>query len=288
MPIEEDIHKAYHEYYTHHQGTKKSISLSRRFRHSLDNSYLSRRYGYHIVPERRAKFFGLVRCLSLEKRAALDFSVMYLSAQADGRLLEVGCGSGDMLKIMQELGWQVEGVDFDPLAVENAKSKGLRVFHGTLEAQAYPDDHFDAVTMSHIIEHVHDPEQLLCECYRILKPGGRLVLVTPNSDSWGHRKFAVTWLHLDPPRHLHVFNPRSLTDLAQKAGFRIERSLTSIRDTKFLFIASRAIKHTGKYVWGSPQPWGVRRWGKVMMLFEWVMLRIFPHAGEEIVLIIKK
>jgi ubiquinone/menaquinone biosynthesis C-methylase UbiE len=214
--------------------------------------------------------------------------VMYLSAQGEGKLLEVGCGRGDMLKLMQEMGWHVEGVDFDHKAVQNAQKKGLRVSCGALEAQAYPDNQFDAITMSHLIEHVHDPVQLLNECYRILRPGGRVVIVTPNSDSWGHRKFASSWRGLEPPRHLHIFNHQSLTILSQNVGFRIERSFTTIRNANAQFIASRSLRLSGKHVWGSPQPWAVRKWGKMMMFIEWGILKVSSIAGEEIVLILEK
>lgn len=287
MPVEEDIGKAYREYFTHHQFAKKTVSWTLRLRQFLDNSYLSSRYGYHSVSAPWANIFGLIRGLSPRKRTALGFRVMFLPEHQGGKLLEVGCGSGDMLKVMQELGWHTEGVDFDPKAVENAQSKGLRVVHGTLKAQHYPDDYFDAVTMSHLIEHVPEPGQLLRECHRILKPGGRLVIATPNSDAWGHRLFASSWRGLEPPRHLHVFNRCSLTLLAQKAGFRIERLFTSINNASSIFLASRSIRLADK-IGGNSQPWHIRRWGKAMMLAEWGILQISPFIGEEIVLMLEK
>jgi methionine biosynthesis protein MetW len=210
---------------------------------------------------------------------------MHLPAQPGGKLLEVGCGSGEMLKVMQELGWGAEGIDFDQKAVENAQGKGLRVVHGTLEAQEYPNDHFDAVTMSHLIEHVQEPGQLLAECHRILKPAGRLVIATPNAESWGHRLFASSWFPLEPPRHLHVFNHSSLTLLAQKSGFRIVKLFTTINNASTIFISSRAIRSTGR---DNPQPWRIRRWGKAMMLMEWGILHVSPYVGEELVVVLEK
>src|SRR5258708_36641931 len=98
---------------------------------------------------------------------------------------------------MRRLGGDAEGVDVDPLAVENARARGLPVRLGDLAAQRYPADHFDAIYMSHVIEHVHDPVALLSECRRVLKVGGRLVALTPNVESWGHRRFQRAWAPLD-------------------------------------------------------------------------------------------
>src|SRR5206468_4239492 len=136
-----------------------------------------------------------------------EFSVFYLPSMRDGRLLEIGVGSGQMLAAMRTHGWQVEGVDLDPAAVRNAQAKGLPVKLGTLEEQNYPDCSFDAIVMSHVIEHVPAPVSFLNECRRVLKPHGRLVLITPNSDSLGHRLYDRNWRGLEPPRHLHIFNP---------------------------------------------------------------------------------
>ena len=290
-PNEEDIGKAYESYYTHSDGrdTTTGATLTRRFIRAIKAGYVARKYGYlngkaSVV----RKALGLAAYLSPPKRAQVDFSLMYLASLPAGRLLEVGCGSGSMLKTMQELGWQVEGVDFDPGAVENCRRKGLKVHLGTLEGVGYPDNYFDAVTMSHLIEHVHDPLQLVCECLRILKTGGRLSLVTPNSNSLGHRLFRSTWFHLDPPRHLHIFTPASLRSLLHRAGFHRMKLLTTIRDADLVFVASRSIQRTGRYEMGATLPRIARVWGRAMQAFEWVLLRVDHDAGEELAAVVHK
>jgi 2-polyprenyl-3-methyl-5-hydroxy-6-metoxy-1,4-benzoquinol methylase len=222
------------------------------------------------------------------KKAALDFNAMYLPVKREGRLLEVGSGGGDNLRTLQDIGWVVEGVDFDPKAVETARRKGLHVRQGILEEQQYPDEYFDAVTMSHLVEHVHDPLQLLRECRRVLRPGGRLVVVTPNIASVGHRLFSAAWLPLDPPRHLHLFSPRALFSLADRAGFQNKRVFTTIREAGNVFMASRNIKRSGRYVWGSVQPRLLKKAAKGMAVMEWVYLVFSPLAGEELVLVAEK
>ncbi len=291
MPLEEDITKAYLNYYTHEDPAAHALQTwPRRMYRKMKEGYLAHRYGYPSseAPTFWKRLLGMLLYLHPRRRADLDFSVMYLPAQPDGRLLEVGCGSGQMLNSMQGLGWCVEGVDFDPAAVQNARNKGLQVRLGTLEAQRYPNDHFDAITMSHLIEHVHDPLELLSECYRVLKTGGQLVVVTPNSESWGHKMFRGSWLHLDPPRHLYVFNSSSLRRLVEKASFEKVRASTTVRDAVGSFIASRSIQRTGRHKWGAPQPRPVRIWAWCMQMLEWAALKPKPNIGEEIALIGEK
>lgn len=290
-PIEEDIGKAYKNYYTHIDPEDFSIDtpwLDPK-KPSVTKGYLALKYGYFsdITPAWQ-KLLGFLKYLRIAKRAVLDFQIMYLSANSNGRLLEVGCGSGSMLKMMKDLGWQVEGLDFDPRAVENAKSKGLKVNCGTLEEQGYPENYFDAITMSHVIEHVHNPLSLLKECYRILRPGGKLAMVTPNTNSLGYLYFQSSWLHLDPPRHLSLFSPHTLQRLVKNAGFQETKMATTIRDAEGLFAASHSIKKTGKHTMGISPSRAINTLGQVAQLIEWLGLKVNPNIGEEIALIGKK
>jgi len=287
MPAEEDIDKAYKDYFTHIEmnGVRKSwlkhaYGLAKR-------GYWARKYGYGKDSVGRwQKLWGMLIQLDPGLRAELEFSVMYLPSLRNGQLLDVGCGSGLALQRMSELGWQVRGVDFDPKAVRIAQKKGLEVGLGKLADQGYPSDCFDAITMSHIIEHVHDPLSFLGECRRILKPGGNLVMVTPNSRSWGHQRFGANWMHLDPPRHLHIFNEPSLRELTLAAGLQLVSLRTTIRDTNGLFIGSRSIERTGRYRMGRVKHTPFRfHWGRGMQFAEWVLLKLRRSLGEEIVFI---
>jgi 2-polyprenyl-3-methyl-5-hydroxy-6-metoxy-1,4-benzoquinol methylase len=223
MPLPEDIGKAYANYYTHSaQDTGKGAGFAKRTYLKMKRGYLAGKFGYGKTPSEPVPAKGLGKLLYLFplRRRSVDLSVRFLPALPGGRLLDVGCGSGEWLSVMKNLGWEVEGLDFDENAVRVARQTGLNVHCGALEDQRFPDGSFDAVTLNHVIEHVPDPVKTLKECARILKKGGKLVLATPNSASLSHRLFKNDWRGLEPPRHLHIFSPSSMRRALRIAGMR--------------------------------------------------------------------
>lgn len=291
MPIEEDIAKLYEVYFTHDSNNVLSNNWTyiRNVYQRIKRGYLTNQYGY--LNDKSTFFYkilGRLMYLHPARRADLDSSVFYLKSKLYGSLLEIGCGTGSNLESMQKLGWRVEGVDFDSKAVQIAQDKGLNIHLGTLADQKFPDNTFDAVAMNHLIEHVLDPYHLLRECHQILKLGGYLVIITPNTSSWGHKRYRSDWLNLDPPRHFHLFNSQLLLNLVQKSGFQIYNVITTIRYADSLFLACRAIKKSGRYKMDSLQPRFIRSWAKAMQFMEWMLLKVNPYISEEIALIAKK
>jgi 2-polyprenyl-3-methyl-5-hydroxy-6-metoxy-1,4-benzoquinol methylase len=289
MPFEQDIGKAYKTYYTHQALSDSPETLARWVYRCIQENYLASRYGYQL-PRRwiHGSLLGALMYLYPGGRARTDFSVFYLASQPRGRLLDIGCGGGAMLRRMHELGWHVEGVDSDGEAVRIARAKGLKVYLGSIEEQKFSQESFDALIMSHVIEHVADPIGLLRECYRILKPGGHAVVVTPNARSWGHRLYAANWRGLEPPRHLHIFAVGPLKAALRAAGFHKVRVSTTIRDTNAAFIASRSLQRSSGYDMHARQPLITRAWGYAMQAMEWVLLGLDREAGEEIAVVAQK
>lgn len=140
-----------------------------------------------------------------------------------GRLLDFGCGSGAFLARMADRGWQVTGLDASPHAVDCVRSLwSLPAFVGSLPHPDLEPGSFDAVTMWHSLEHVHEPLEVLRAARRLLVPGGLLLVACPNIDSLPARWFGSDWFGLDLPRHLTHFKAKTLTEMLIAAGFRVE------------------------------------------------------------------
>lgn len=221
-PTEASIGLAYRQYYTHERKSAGELLAGphgalRKLALTAVNGRLKSRLGYERSPSSRIG--GSVMPLFVRRDRELLARVRFVKARPGGCVLDVGCGDGDYLMVMRSLGWEVAGVDPDPRAVADARESGLDVRLGTLSDGGFPSGHFDVVTLCHVIEHVHDPIQLLAECRRVLAPGGELIVMTPNLDSEGHRRFGADWLHLDPPRHLVIFTVESLRRALASAGF---------------------------------------------------------------------
>jgi len=156
-----------------------------------------------------------------KQRQQIEQTFRHLPPPSQGScLLDVGFGNGAFLERAQSAGWKVSGVDPDSTVVEQASERGLDVRQGGIEAFSDCPAAFDAITLSHVIEHVHDPVDVLSWAYKLLKPGGQIWLETPNIDSLGHKQFGCNWRGLEPPRHLVLFNWPALEHLLQVTGFR--------------------------------------------------------------------
>jgi 2-polyprenyl-3-methyl-5-hydroxy-6-metoxy-1,4-benzoquinol methylase len=137
------------------------------------------------------------------------------------RVLDVGCGNGTFLLDMRAAGWEVHGLDVDPDAVAAARAAGVPAELGFLEDSTLKRESFTAVTLNHVIEHIHDPHAALRMCHDLLLPTGVLWIATPNFDSTSHREFGRHWRGLEPPRHLVLYRSSSLDHILTQAGFTV-------------------------------------------------------------------
>lgn len=140
------------------------------------------------------------------------------------RLLDVGCSSGAFLQAAVQLGYCAEGVEPAPKAAATARAAGLEVHQGLLQEAAYADGQFDAITLFEVIEHLQQPQDLLKECRRILRPGGILLVGTGNTASWSMAALGARWEYLHIAKHgghVSFFNPGSMASLAERSGFAV-------------------------------------------------------------------
>jgi SAM-dependent methyltransferase len=148
-----------------------------------------------------------------------------------GTLLDVGCGSGDFLAVMQSApGWRVVGIEPDQQAAEYARrERGLDVRQGQLPQPEIDGAQFDIITLWHVLEHTPAPQATLAEVRRLLKRNGRLIVAVPAGDSWEARAFGRNWAGYDVPRHMVTFTRPSLERLLKGAGFELKEQSGVIR-----------------------------------------------------------
>lgn len=240
-PTDEELAVAYASYYTHGDSPDSPL---RRVYGRLADAYVRRTLGYPPLPrEGWDRVLSRLAVLHPGGGSELARSAMFLHSRHKGaRLLDVGSGSGEMLAYMAELGWEVEGVETDSTAATVARARGIHIHLGKLQSLGLPDEYADAVTLVHVLEHVREPVALLAECLRLVRPGGVLAVATPNAASLGHRIFKRAWMSLDPPRHLFVFDPRSLRLAAYRAGIHDVRITTTPRGARIAWKQSREIR----------------------------------------------
>lgn len=210
--------------------------------------------------------------------------LMHLGDLPAGLLLDVGCGSGKFLHRMRKRGWRVVGIDFDPQAIRQAREKyGITAYTGDLREIDLRERDFDAIVMNHAIEHVERPVELLRACRTLLRPGGRLVLITPNATSTAQRRYGPYWRGLEVPRHLQVFSRDGLAECVRAAGLVLQRAESFSCDAEVVHRASVAMarQQQGR----DCDPLLATRHAWRMALAEQKALRRTPDCGEDLLLI---
>jgi SAM-dependent methyltransferase len=183
---------------------------------------------YHLVRSRTlsAKFHLLEKATGLQQ----------------GHHLDIGAGTGAFVQYMHKKGWKTTGIEPDAKARARAKTH-----HETnlLPAEAF--DHFlresfDAVTMWHVLEHVHDLYPYLEQIRKILKPRGLVFIAVPNYTSYDGMKYGADWAAYDVPRHLYHFSPASMQWLLDSAGFHLKKTVPMWWDSFYISLLSEKYK----------------------------------------------
>lgn len=141
-----------------------------------------------------------------------------------GRFLDIGCSYGELVGLFAEAGWRASGIDVCAAAVDDARRRGLDCRATSVEGFE-PSEPFDAITMSHVIEHVPDPLAALARIRTWLAPGGTLHIRVPNVDAAPLRRSRMVFVgELKPYEHLFYYSPDTMARLLAKAGFACEVS----------------------------------------------------------------
>ena len=210
---------------------------------------------YHAFAFRPAEY-GLVYRVRrrLEARRLLGWA---RHLPADARVLDVGCGDGFHLALLRDYGpptWTLEGLDDDDRAVAAARANGLEVRGERLENAWLPPATFDLVLLLMTVEHLPDPAATMRLVAGLLAPGGRVVVVTDNTDSPDRRLFGGRhWGGYHFPRHTYLFDRATLTRLGELAGLTPVRVVTAVSPVNWVYSVRNWLDD-----WGGPR-WLVNR-----------------------------
>jgi 2-polyprenyl-3-methyl-5-hydroxy-6-metoxy-1,4-benzoquinol methylase len=188
------------------------------------------------------RLYHAVRNHTLKTKRTLIEKVTGLKS---GALLDVGAGTGAFANAMQKAAWKVTGLEPDDTARANALANYNLNLHELNSLHTLPSNSFDAITMWHVLEHVHDLHGYLETYKRILKPTGRLVIAVPNYTSYDAASFKQYWAAYDVPRHLHHFSPKSMKTFLEQKGFTLETVKPMWFDSFYVSLLSEKYK-TGK------------------------------------------
>jgi 2-polyprenyl-3-methyl-5-hydroxy-6-metoxy-1,4-benzoquinol methylase len=284
-PLSTELGKVYGRYFTHVQERER-YSLPW-LRENVKRGLYSTVLGYESLATswvwRQAG--KALRWVPLARELA-TLGTMGLDGEHRGRMLDVGCGNGAFLSMMRDAGWDVIGLEPDPEAARVAHEQyALPVTTGSLTDAKFPARTFDVVTLSHVIEHVHEPVALFRECLRLLKPEGSILVETPNMASRGHREFGSSWAALDPPRHLFLYTASSLRTCCERAGLSVRSLRTSTRMAPWGWAASKTISQKGFFRRESDYTLKLRIEGLMFQMREERSRRTNEEAGEELILV---
>jgi SAM-dependent methyltransferase len=184
-------------------------------------------YAYTLPEGWPARALALALIRRRGDKALRSSPLNVLASMPTGKLLDVGCGRGDIGSAFIARGWTVSGIEPSEDACIAARERNINAFAGTLEEAPFPREHFDAILFQHSLEHVAVPQEDIHRALELLCPGGVLIVSVPNFGSWQRRRFQADWRHLDVPRHRTHFSSSGLQQLLVGAGFAQTETCTT-------------------------------------------------------------
>ncbi|MHC4600938.1 MAG: class I SAM-dependent methyltransferase [Planctomycetota bacterium] len=185
------------------------------------------------IEEQQTGFYEDLICITqgFDAMEALEFSpqrlrkkrkeaASYLPFRKTGRLLDIGCGLGGFLKAASEEGWKPEGVEIVP-EIATYAAKSFPVHATSLGNAPLEDGLFDVVRLNNVIEHLPSPREVVATSFRILRPGGLLIVSPPNFDSLSVAVCGAEWRYIAGDQHIYLFGPPTLRRLLEDGGFRV-------------------------------------------------------------------
>jgi 2-polyprenyl-3-methyl-5-hydroxy-6-metoxy-1,4-benzoquinol methylase len=180
----------------------------------------------------------------------------------NGKILDVGCGTGDFLHYCQKKSWEVTGVETNPIARELTKEKGIKNIYSSYQ-EIEENETFDVITLWHVLEHIPDLTEAINTFKKSLKKDGLLVIALPNRDSLDALVYNENWAAYDVPRHLYHFNQESFGKLMKKNKLKIIQIQPMKWDAFYISLLSEKIQHNKiNYLKAIKQGWDSNKWAE--------------------------
>ena len=205
----------------------------------LPSYYESEDYISHTDNKRSLleKGYQLVKKISIKNKIKLITSL-----SDKGKILDIGCGTGDFLLAANKAGWQTIGFEPNNKAKKISKQKGIEITEETKILENYS---FDVITMWHVLEHVPDLEEYILELKRLLKPKGTIIIAVPNFKSFDAEFYGRYWAAYDVPRHIWHFSKTSISKIFLEKKLQVVNVLPMKFDSFYVSLLSERYR-TGK------------------------------------------
>lgn len=214
------------------------VTIPQPSKEQLPGYYESEDYISHTDSKRNLleMAYQFVKQISLRKKERLISRVNHGS----GRILDVGCGTGDFLQICEQSGWSVAGIEPNQKARRLAASKtSLQEYHSTMEEMISSEpEPFDVITLWHVLEHVPDLADFITKLKSLLKPNGILIIAVPNFNSADAKHYESFWAAYDVPRHLWHFSRTSIESIFADFNMKILEVLPMVFDSFYVSLLS--------------------------------------------------
>lgn len=184
------------------------------------------------------KLYHRVRRITLSNKRKLIASVPHTGKN----LLDIGAGTGAFVDYMKQHGWQVSGVEADELARKKATELYGLSLHPTPGLFTLPPNHYDIITLWHVLEHVHGLHEYIAQIKKLLVNGGTLLIAVPNYTSYDARLYKEYWAAYDVPRHLYHFSPGSMRVLLKNHELKLRAIKPMWFDSFYVSLLSEKYK----------------------------------------------
>jgi 2-polyprenyl-3-methyl-5-hydroxy-6-metoxy-1,4-benzoquinol methylase len=185
------------------------------------------------------KLYHLIRQFMLIRKRGI---IEKATGLRTGSLLDIGSGTGHFAAMMKKAGWNVKAIEINEKArLSSSKAFGLDVYAPS-EMTGFEKESLNCVTLWHVLEHLHNPEDYISKIHSLLKPGGICLVALPNCSSYDAKFYRRFWAAFDVPRHLWHFDPSTFRLFSEKSAFKIENQAVLPFDVFYISLLSEKYK----------------------------------------------